>query len=162
MISSGISRLNFMWHFETLRIYTVAGKCTVDSKDNEEDKTRQEVDMTLSLFFPTVFKAVQKWSQRWVTVKNTWNKTNETCWHYLIGAHFKTLIPFTAWSESSFLAFISEVDTETYIRNTFAPTRFFSRSQDDVEFLSGRLDIFQGCIAQYAVCKYNGAVVFWL
>ena len=40
--------------------YTVAGKCTVDSKDNEEDKTRQEVDMTLSLFFPTVFKAVQK------------------------------------------------------------------------------------------------------
>ena len=51
MISSGISRLNFMWHFETLRIYTVAGKCTVDSKDNEEDNNREEADMTLSPFF---------------------------------------------------------------------------------------------------------------
>ena len=36
--------------------YTVAGKCTVHGKD----KTREEVDMTLSLFFPKVSKAVQK------------------------------------------------------------------------------------------------------
>ena len=26
--------------------YTVAGKCTVDGKDNKEDKTREEADMT--------------------------------------------------------------------------------------------------------------------
>ena len=31
--------------------YTVAGKCTVDGRDNKEDKTREEADMTLSLFF---------------------------------------------------------------------------------------------------------------
>ena len=31
--------------------YTVAGKCTVDGKDNKEDKTREEADMTLSPFF---------------------------------------------------------------------------------------------------------------
>ena len=49
-----------MWHFETLRIYTVAGKCTVDSKDNKEDKTREEADMTLSPFFSKVSKAVKK------------------------------------------------------------------------------------------------------
>ena len=40
--------------------YTVAGKCTVDSKDNEEDKTRQEVDMTLTPFFPKSSKVVPK------------------------------------------------------------------------------------------------------
>ena len=27
----------------------MAGKCTVDGKDNKEDKTREEADMTLSL-----------------------------------------------------------------------------------------------------------------
>ena len=32
--------------------YTVAGKCTVHGKDNKEDKTREEADMTLSLVFP--------------------------------------------------------------------------------------------------------------
>ena len=31
--------------------YTVAGKCTVDGRDNKEDKTREEADMTLSPFF---------------------------------------------------------------------------------------------------------------
>ena len=40
-----------MWHFDILRIYTVAGKCTVDGKDNKKDKTREEACMTLSLFF---------------------------------------------------------------------------------------------------------------
>ena len=49
-----------MCHFDILRIYTVAGKCTVDGKDNKEDKTREEADMTLSPFFPKVSKAVQK------------------------------------------------------------------------------------------------------
>ena len=38
----------------------LAGKCTVDGKDNKEDKTREEADMTLSPFFPKVFKTVQK------------------------------------------------------------------------------------------------------
>ena len=51
--------------------YTVAGKCTVHGKDNKEDKTREEANMTLSLVFPKVSKAVQKRSKRWVTVKNT-------------------------------------------------------------------------------------------
>ena len=32
--------------------YTVAGKCTVHGKDNKEDKTREEADMTPSLVFP--------------------------------------------------------------------------------------------------------------
>ena len=32
-------------------VYTVAGKCTVDGKDNKEDKTREEADMTFSPFF---------------------------------------------------------------------------------------------------------------
>ena len=40
--------------------YTVAGKCIVHGKDNHEDKTREEADMTLSLVFPKVSKAVQK------------------------------------------------------------------------------------------------------
>ena len=33
-------------------MYTVAGKCTVDGKDNKEDKTREEADMTLTPVFP--------------------------------------------------------------------------------------------------------------
>ena len=37
--------------------YTVAGKCTVDGKDNKEDKTREESDMTFRPFF--FFKSVQ-------------------------------------------------------------------------------------------------------
>ena len=28
------------------------GKCIVDGKDNKEDKTREEADMTFSPFFP--------------------------------------------------------------------------------------------------------------
>ena len=40
--------------------YTGAGKCTVDGEDNKEDKTREEADMTLSLVFLKVSKAVQK------------------------------------------------------------------------------------------------------
>ena len=43
--------------------YTVAGKCTVDGKDNKEDKTREEADMTLSPNFPKSSKrskSVQK------------------------------------------------------------------------------------------------------
>ena len=39
--------------------YTVAGKCTVDGKDNKEDKTREEADRTLSPFFQNL----QKWSK---------------------------------------------------------------------------------------------------
>ena len=31
--------------------YTVAGKCTVDGKNNKEDKTREEADMTFSPFY---------------------------------------------------------------------------------------------------------------
>ena len=50
--------------------YTVAGKCTVDGKDNTEDKTREEADMTIARFVPKVSEAVQNWSKRWVTVKN--------------------------------------------------------------------------------------------
>ena len=46
-----------MWHFDTLRIYTVAGKCTVDGKDNEEDKTREDADMTLSPFFSKIVQS---------------------------------------------------------------------------------------------------------
>ena len=37
--------------------YTVAGKCTVDGKDNKEDKTREETDMTFSPFF--LYKSAQ-------------------------------------------------------------------------------------------------------
>ena len=41
--------------------YKVADKCTVDGKDNKEDKTRKKADMTFSpFFFPKVSKAVQK------------------------------------------------------------------------------------------------------
>ena len=40
--------------------YTVAGKCTVDGKDNKEDKTREEADMTPSPVFPKSSKVVQK------------------------------------------------------------------------------------------------------
>ena len=29
----------------------MAGKCTVDGKDNKEDKTREEAEMTLSPFY---------------------------------------------------------------------------------------------------------------
>ena len=43
--------------------YTGAGKCAVDGEDNKEDKTREEADMTLSPFFPSVLsgpKVIQK------------------------------------------------------------------------------------------------------
>ena len=40
--------------------YTMAGKCTVDGKDNKEDKTREEADMTLSPVFPKSSKVIQK------------------------------------------------------------------------------------------------------
>ena len=40
--------------------YTVAGKGTVDGKDNKEDKTREEADMTPSPVFPKSSKVVQK------------------------------------------------------------------------------------------------------
>ena len=45
------------WYFKD---YIVAGKCTVDGKDNKEDKTREEADMTLSAFFSKISKQVQK------------------------------------------------------------------------------------------------------
>ena len=38
--------------------YTVAGKCTVHGKDNIEDKTREEADMTLTPVFPKSSKVV--------------------------------------------------------------------------------------------------------
>ena len=40
--------------------YTVAGKCTVDGKDNKEGKTREEADMTPSPVFPKSSIVVQK------------------------------------------------------------------------------------------------------
>ena len=40
--------------------YTVAGKRTVDGKDNKEDKTREEADMTPSPFFSKIFKSGPK------------------------------------------------------------------------------------------------------
>ena len=40
--------------------YTVAGKCTVDGKDNKEDKTREEADMTPSPVIPNSSIVVQK------------------------------------------------------------------------------------------------------
>ena len=40
--------------------YTGAGKCTVHGKDNKENKTREEADMTLTPFFPKSSKVVQK------------------------------------------------------------------------------------------------------
>ena len=39
--------------------YTVAGKCTVDGGDNQEDKTRDEADMTPSPVFPKSPKVSQ-------------------------------------------------------------------------------------------------------
>ena len=39
--------------------YTVAGKCTVDGKDNKEDKTREKAVMTPSPVFPKSSKVVQ-------------------------------------------------------------------------------------------------------
>ena len=39
--------------------YIVAGKCTVDGKDNKEDKAREEADMTPSLVFPKSSKVAQ-------------------------------------------------------------------------------------------------------
>ena len=38
----------------------MAGKCTVVGKDNKEDKTREEADMTLSPVYPKSSKVVQK------------------------------------------------------------------------------------------------------
>ena len=38
----------------------MAAKCTVDGKDNKEDKTREEADMTLSPVFPKSLKMIQK------------------------------------------------------------------------------------------------------
>ena len=38
--------------------YTGAGKCTVHGKDNKENKTREEADMTLTPFFPKSSKVV--------------------------------------------------------------------------------------------------------
>merc|ERR1711953_1568286 len=37
---------------------SLVGKCTVDSKDNKEDKTREEADMTLTPVFPKSSKVV--------------------------------------------------------------------------------------------------------
>ena len=49
-------------HFDILMIQTLqdslVGKCTVDSKDNKEDKTREEADMTLTPVFPKSSKVV--------------------------------------------------------------------------------------------------------
>ena len=38
----------------------MAGKCTVVGKNNKEDKTREEADMTLGPVFPKSSKVVQK------------------------------------------------------------------------------------------------------
>ena len=45
------------WYFKD---YSVAGLCTVDGKDNKEDKTREEADMIFSPFF---FNKCQKRSK---------------------------------------------------------------------------------------------------
>ena len=47
-------------HIRCCMDYTVAGKRTVHGKDNKEDKTKEEADVTLSLVFPKVSKVVQK------------------------------------------------------------------------------------------------------
>ena len=44
--------------------YTVAGKCTVDGKDNKEDKTREEADMTFSPFFSKSVQSCPKLIQK--------------------------------------------------------------------------------------------------
>ena len=38
----------------------MVGKCTVDGKDNKEDKTRERADMTPSPVFAKTSKVVQK------------------------------------------------------------------------------------------------------
>ena len=38
----------------------MAGKCTVDGKDNKEDKTREEADMTPSPVFQKSSKVVHR------------------------------------------------------------------------------------------------------
>ena len=43
---------------ESLYPTILIGKCTVDSKDNKEDKTREEADMTLTPVFPKSSKVV--------------------------------------------------------------------------------------------------------
>ena len=57
-----------MWDFDILRIYTVAGKCTVVGKANKEDKAREEADMTHSPFFSKSVqsspKVIQKMGNR--------------------------------------------------------------------------------------------------
>ena len=44
--------------FLYFRDYIVAGKCTVDGKDNKEDKTREEANMIPSPVFPKSSKVV--------------------------------------------------------------------------------------------------------
>ena len=56
-----------MWHFDILRIYTVAGKCTVDGKDNKEDKTREEADMTFSPFLAVQDSSIGDIVSQWVS-----------------------------------------------------------------------------------------------
>ena len=51
----------------------MTGKCTVNGKDNMEDKTREEADMTLSPFFPKVIQKIcygQKQIWIWTTFED--------------------------------------------------------------------------------------------
>ena len=49
----------------------MAGKCTVVGKDNKEDKTREEADMTLSPFFSKSVKSSPKVIQKMDNGKKT-------------------------------------------------------------------------------------------
>ena len=51
----------FILHFNQVCFQIYGMYCIVDSKDNKVDKTREEVDMTPSPFFPKSSKVVQKW-----------------------------------------------------------------------------------------------------
>ena len=42
----------------------MAGKCTVDGEGNKEDKTREEADMTFSLFFSKSIQSGPKHIQK--------------------------------------------------------------------------------------------------
>ena len=50
----------FILHFNQVCFQIYGMYCIVDSKDNKVDKTREEADMTPSLFFPKSSKVVQK------------------------------------------------------------------------------------------------------
>ena len=67
--------------------YTVAGKCTVDGKDNKEDKTREEADMTFSPFFSKSVQSGPKLIQKMGNSKKALE-----LWIWTTVGHFWTLL----------------------------------------------------------------------